>query len=260
MPRNTRQNTKSITKIYHVILRGINKQNIFFNNHDRSVFLGMLKKAKDEFDVDIYTYVLMNNHVHLVLHDKNDKLSKIMHSLCLKYAQYFNNTYDRIGHLFQNRFKSICVETDRYLLNLIRYIHKNPEKENIARMEDYKWSGYKEYISMKDIVDTEFVLKMFDTNSNKAVEKFLRFNKETEREYSDAEFEGVKLTDDEAIENIKRILRIDNILSIQRLDKKSQKEYIQKISNIKGIYVEQISRILGINKNVIYELRKKNNL
>ena len=93
-------------------------------------------------------------------------------------------------------------------------------------------------------------------NSQKKKIKFFTFNKGIEREYSDAEFECEKMTDDEAVENIKRLLEIDNLQNIQRLNKELQKEYIQKISKIKGIYVKQISRILGIDKNIIYELRK----
>lgn len=256
MSRVSRYDIKNESNIYHIILRGVNKQNIFLENYDRTFFLNKLEKTKDEYNSDIYTFVLMNNHVHLVIYDKENTLSKMMHSICTSYARYFNETYNRCGHLFQNRFKSIGVNSDRYLLNLIRYVHKNPEKEGIAKMEDYEWSGYQEYLGKKKIVNTEFVLEMFDENKTKAIEKFFTFNKGIEREYSDAEFECEKMTDDEAVENIKRLLEIDNLQNIQRLNKELQKEYIQKISKIKGIYVKQISRILGIDKNIIYELRK----
>lgn len=257
MPRLSRLDMKIESKIYHVILRGVNKQNIFLENQDRSVFMTKLENAKNKFSAEIYTYTLMNNHVHLVIHDNQDKLSEMIHSLCTGYAKYFNERYNRIGHLFQNRFKSIGVNSDRYLLNVIRYIHKNPEKEGISRMEKYKWSGYKEYLGEKGLVSTKYVLEMFDEDENKAIEKFIIFNKGIERDYSDAEFENEKMTDDEAVENINRILGLRNLQNIHKMNKELQKEYIQDISKIKGIYVGQISRILGIDKSVIYNMRKK---
>ena len=259
MPRFSRSEILKYTNTYHVILRGINKQDIFYENQDRVKFLKKLSFVNKKFGCDILAYALMNNHVHFAIRDNKEELSSFMHVLCTSYAKYFNEKYDRVGHLFQNRFKSIGVNSDRYLLNLIRYIHKNPEKEGISRMEDYEWSSYKTYLGQNGIVNTKAVLEMFDTNLNKAIKKFIEFNKESERRYSDSEFEDEKMTDEEAIENIKRILGINNIQNIAKLNKELQKKYVLKISNLKGIYVEQMSRILGIDKQMIYRMRKRNN-
>ncbi len=258
MPRVSRENSKTITQTYHIIIRGINKQDIFFDNYDKKKFLEELLKTKNKYDYDIYAYALMNNHVHLAIYDKSDSKSNIMHMLCTSYAQYFNRKYERVGHLFQNRFKSICINTDRYLLNLIRYIHKNPENDNICKMESYEWSSYNEYLYGEKIASTNFILEMFGDERKQAIEKFIFFNRAEEKEFSDGEFENEKMSDDVAIENIRRILEIDNLQKIQLLNKNVQEEYILKIIEIKGITVEQISRILGIDRKRIYRIKIKN--
>lgn len=129
MSRIPRRHLKSITKTYHILLRGINKQDIFLDNVDKSKFFRELKRAKEEFGFKIDAYVIMNNHVHLVIYDENDNLSKIIHKIATKYGLYFNKKYDRVGHVFQNRYKSICVETEAYLKNLVRYVLRNPQKD-----------------------------------------------------------------------------------------------------------------------------------
>lgn len=128
MPRLTRKQSKTVTRTYHILIRGINKQDIFEDDQDRSKFLRELNLSKQEYTYSICTYVLMRNHVHLVIYDEKDKISEIIHKLCTKYAIYFNKKYNRVGHVFQNRFKSIGVDTEEYLKNLVRYIHKNPQK------------------------------------------------------------------------------------------------------------------------------------
>ena len=145
MPRSCRENQKSYTGVYHVILRGINQQEIFYDNTDRRKFLKCIKETKEKYYYDLYAYVLMHNHVHLVIMDKEDKLSKVIQSLAISYALYFNKKYNRIGHVFYNRFKSKYVENLPYLLNIIRYIHFNPEKSGICQYSKYYWSSYHEY-------------------------------------------------------------------------------------------------------------------
>ena len=123
MPRLARNDNKTITNTYHIIARGINKQDIFLDENDKQKFYSIIKNAKEKYQFDLYSFVLMNNHVHLTIYDKNDEMSKMMHRICTAYAMYFNKKYERVGHVFQNRFKNICVDTEIYLLNLIRYIH-----------------------------------------------------------------------------------------------------------------------------------------
>ena len=121
MPRQPRKIGN--TKIYHCILRGINKQDIFLDNQDFLKFKKEIIATKEKFSYKLYSYVLMSNHIHLQIKDDHGNLSKIMQSLQIRYADYFNKKYDRVGHLFQDKFKSQCVETDYYILNLFDNFH-----------------------------------------------------------------------------------------------------------------------------------------
>ena len=262
MPRIARENLKTITKTYHIIIRGNNKQDIFTCENDRKKFINLLKKTKEEYSFRVYLFVLMTNHVHFVIYDENDRMSKIMHKLCSSYAKYFNKEYNRVGHLFQDRYRSISVNDDKYLFNLIRYIHSNPEKEGIGSITEYKWSSYGDYINRNKnkITDTEFILGLFESKQEDALSSFIKFNaKEDKRGYLETKLicEN-KLSDDEAIIYIKEILGIDNILLITNYNKEIRDSYIYKISKIRGIYKNQIARILGISERSVERIIEKN--
>ena len=117
MPRKFRE--KSFTNTYHCIIRGINKQNLFFDQQDKDKFLNELKKTKDKYNYSLYAYCIMSNHVHLLIKDNNNKLQSIMQSITISYSIYFNKKYDRSGHLFENRYKSSSIESKSYILTYI---------------------------------------------------------------------------------------------------------------------------------------------
>lgn len=255
MPRSSRESKKSFTGVYHIILRGINSQEIFFDNMDREKFIKEIRNTKEMYNYKLYAYVLMNNHVHMLIQDENDLISKIIQSLATRYAMYFNKKYERIGHLFYNRFHSKCVEDERYLLNVQKYIHKNPQKDGICRMEQYKWSSYQEYIGNHDITDTEFILTILNENREKAIEIWKDYHEEIiNSEYNDEiEFEiKQNLTDDEAIYQIKQKLQIDNVLEIQKYSANYRNKIIREIAFIPGMKKEQLARIIGVSKRTIY--------
>lgn len=252
MPRSARQNNINDSKIYHLILKGVNSQEIFFEDSDRLKLLDLLKQTKEMYPYDIYAYVLMDNHIHLIVFDEQDNLSQIMHKICTIYAIYFNKKYERTGHLFQDRFKSKCVNTEIYLLNLQRYIHKNPQKDGICKMENYRWSSYKEYIGIARIVNTKFILDIFSEDRKKAVERFINYNKMDDNEYEIKEFTTKNvLTDEQAINEIKKKLQIENVMSILNLNINMRDEKIREIANMNIISKKQIARILGISKRTI---------
>ena len=160
------------------MIRGVNKQEIFFDDQDKIVFINLLTKAKEKYSFSLFAYVLMNNHVEIEIKDNENCISKIIQSVATSYAIYFNEKYDRVGHLFQNRFKSKPVENNNYLINLVRYIHQNPEKAKIELTEKYKWSSYFDYINMrKKIVDIEYVYDLIDKDRKKAILEFKEIHK-----------------------------------------------------------------------------------
>lgn len=255
MPRQARR--RSHSNIYHCMLRGINKQDIFFEEKDYLEFQDIIRKTKKKFLYQIYSYVLMPNHIHLEIKDENHKLSQIIHSLGTSYANYFNKKYRRVGHLFENRFKSRNVEDTYYIFNLVRYIHQNPLKAGMSSMEEYKWSSYPEYfnnnkIEEKDrLVDTEEVLKIFLLETKNKKEEFMKFNKrglefQNSTELLEYEMKN-RLTDEEVVYFIKKELGIHNIQEIQRYNMNYRNNIIQRVRNIKGVTQQQIARVLGIN-------------
>ena len=143
MPRTGRK--ISSTGIYHAMVRGINRQNIFHNKEYYSKYLNILRQVASDGGHHILGYCLMRNHVHLLIDTGESGISEIMKRLGIRYAQWYNRKKERCGHVFQDRFKSETVETERYLLTVIRYIHQNPVKAGIvANAEDYPWSSFKE--------------------------------------------------------------------------------------------------------------------
>lgn len=258
MPRYSREHQKFYTNVYHVILRSINQQEIFYDNADRGKFLNCIKVTKEKFQYDLYAYVLMDNHIHLLLMDKQDNLSKVIQSIATSYALYFNKKYNRIGHVFYNRFKSKYVETLPYLLNIVRYIHFNPEKSGMCQFDRFYWSSYNEYIKSSNLVDTAKVLKMAEMNT----EMFRNFHEEYEKikgfEKDDFEIENVSLDDETAIQKMKEKLNVENIVSIQNLSVEQRDKAIAQVCMIEGIDRKQLARILGINERTIYRAMQKN--
>ena len=132
--------------LYHVMSRGNEGNDIFLDDRDRQRFLYALGEFYERFDIEIFAYVLMRNHYHLLIRTHRPNLSKAMQWLGVTYTRRFNNTHERSGHLFQGRFKSIIVQNDAYLMQLSCYIHRNPLRAKIVnRLMDYRWSSYPSY-------------------------------------------------------------------------------------------------------------------
>lgn len=169
--------------VNHVIARGNNKENIFCENADKVMYLDLLKKYRDKYDFMLYAYALMDNHLHLLIEVRDIPLSGIMQGLQLSYTQYFNKKYDRVGHVFQQRYKAMLCGEDDYLLALIKYIHANPAKAGLSPTLDYEWSSHKDYIKAEsELVSTGFVLDYFGDGSKNAVQKYLEFMQDSREE------------------------------------------------------------------------------
>jgi putative transposase len=202
---------KSSTGIYHVMMRGINRQNILHDDEDRQRFIELLKKVKETSMCEIYGYCLMDNHIHLLILEGKEDLSQIMKRIGTSYAYWYNKKYERSGHLFQDRFKSEIVEDDSYFLSVLRYIHQNPLKANIVNtIHEYNWSSYKAYLNMDGIgegfIDIRFVLGMFGTDVSEAMERYIRYMGEPQYEMHLDGNEKKKCTDDEVKHELAKLL------------------------------------------------------
>lgn len=144
MPRKNRR--ESGTEVYHIIVRGNNKEKIFEKNSDKIAFMNILKKGQTYYTTEMYAYCIMINHVHIMLKAGYDVLPRFMQRINSTYAEYYNARYDRTGHVFQGRYYSDCVETEEYYWCCLRYIHNNPVKINLAAHPfDYEFSSAAEY-------------------------------------------------------------------------------------------------------------------
>ena len=132
--------------LYHILSRGNEQKDIFYDDQDRLLFLKTIGEMSERFEIDVFAYVLMGNHYHLLFKTNRANLSKSMQWLGLTYTRRFNLRHFRSGHLFQGRFKSIIVQNDAYLMRLSWYVHRNPLRAGIVeRLADYHWSSYKAY-------------------------------------------------------------------------------------------------------------------
>jgi REP element-mobilizing transposase RayT len=147
MPRKPRLEYENA--FYHVMNRGRRREMIFHDDIDYQAFIDILKDVHERFDCIIHCYCLMGNHYHLLLETPSANLSRIMRHINGVYTQAYNRLKKTDGSLFRGRFKSILVDKDAYIMQLSRYIHRNPidmKKPLVAKLEDYRWSSYRAYI------------------------------------------------------------------------------------------------------------------
>jgi REP element-mobilizing transposase RayT len=184
------QRIKAEFTTYHIIQRGNERKNIFYCDADKYRYLDIVARTKEKYNFMIYCYCLMNNHVHLLVNDNGNDISKLMKSINVSYVSYFNKVYERCGHLFQDRFRSEIIDNDPYLLEVSRYIHNNPVKAGIvARPGEYRWSSYNAYVGkatmIKKLLDTNTILDIFSEQRNKAVMEYFRFMQNDEHDAAD---------------------------------------------------------------------------
>lgn len=181
MPRIAR--IKNSAGIYHIMVRSISDVPLFKNSQDKEKYLKLIKKYLNIFRFKVYAYCLMTTHAHLIIDCSGADISKIMKSINQSYAAYFNNKYNRHGHVFQDRFHSKIIDNDKYLINLSIYIHNNPK--DIAKYKDnvekYKYSSLGIYLGLAldkfAILDTNFILQHFNDNKSLAQKSYIELIK-----------------------------------------------------------------------------------
>jgi len=164
--------------LYHVILRGNARQDIFFTPEDRSAFYGLLAEGVRRFGYRVHAFCLMSNHVHLALQAGDESLSRGLQNLAFRYTRHVNTARKRAGHLFEGRYKAFLVDQDRYGLELVRYIHLNPVRAGmVAEAAAYPWSGHRAYLGEEVLawLTTDWVLGQFGVTAGVARRRYARF-------------------------------------------------------------------------------------
>jgi len=227
---------------YHVIVRGNQRQNIFLDEQDKREFLNRVQRYKKELGFVLYAYVLMSNHLHLLIETPEVPISRIMQRINLTYTQFFNKKYSTVGHIFQGRYKSFLCDRDEYLLSLVRYIHANPVRAKLVEQpHEYKWSSHRDYLSgCKGLVDAHRVLQMFSKELSQARRQYREFLKEGQDGGKDETlYKGMKqqiLGDDAFVEEVeKKVIR--GGISLKR---PSLQEVLKAVSEVSGISEEDM--------------------
>ena len=165
--------------LYHVTARGNAQENIYFIDDDRKQFLTLLQNTVRRYDWYCHAYCLMDNHYHLMIETSMPTLSKGMKYLNGTYTQYINRQHQRVGHVFQGRFKAILVQKDSYLLELVRYIVLNPVRAQMVRnAKEWRWSSYRAtagYDESAACLTAEWVLAGFADTKNLAQQRYRDF-------------------------------------------------------------------------------------
>lgn len=288
MARPLRQISRS--GIYHVILRGVNKQRIFEQTEDYEAFYRVMKfvqthdTQRQRVDTPcfyLYSFCVMDNHVHLLIQPNGYELGRIMTRIQTAYAIYFNNTYERVGHLFQDRFKSEVVEDANYFYTLLHYIHNNPVKAGITRSpEQYPYSSFNELtrfatqkgltlmgslcvyptdgnilgISQKDVCEyllsetsePEFKgiigsLKVLTQSSDSAICRYLRAH---------LQWQTADEQDKAIVDTLLELTGVANMTEFQRLDRNTMRTALAYVRD-SGASTRSISRLTGIAIGVI---------
>lgn len=178
---------------YHVILRGNAKQDIFHGDEDRLRFYLLMQEGTERYGHRIHAFCLMTNHVHLLVQVANVPLPRIMQNLTFRYTRWANWQQGKSGHLFQGRYKAILVDADAYLLELVRYLHLNPVRAEIAADPiTYPWSSHRAYSGQETIpwLCTDTVLSNFAKRAETARKKFEAFVEDGLKEGHRPEFHG----------------------------------------------------------------------
>lgn len=167
--------------LYHVTSRGDGHEDIFLDDGDRELFLGVLSEAGEIFNWTMHSYCLMGNHYHLLVETLDSNLSKGMRHLNGVYTQRFNRKYKRVGHVFQGRYKAIIVQKETYLLELSRYIVLNTVRARMVRSAkdwSWSWSSYRSSAGLADCpswLETDWLLSAFSDKRAEAIERYRAF-------------------------------------------------------------------------------------
>jgi len=263
MSRKAREASDS--GIYHVMLRGVNRQDIFECDKDYLKFLDLLRRAafpRDENNkplppnLVIFAYCLMPNHVHLLVREQPKvPISDAMKSISVSYAYYFNQKYEHLGHLFQDRFRSETVNDMEYFITLLRYIHQNPVAAMIVRrVDDYRWSSWCEFnTTLPCDVHVCSVSSVFQKIPYKELEGYVHEPIPKVQRILDFDNDtSVRVSDD----MVRDFVSFDcgtNVTDIQSLDKELRNEILLRMYKF-GASIRQIARMTGVSRGLIERL------
>ena len=229
---------------YHFSTDHLEKRRLFSDRKDFIYAVNSLAILLPSESVQIIAYCLMDNHLHLLLRVE-DGVSMLVKKVASSYVYYFNHKYDRIGHLFQDRYKSEAVNSDDYLLTVARYILQNPLKAGLCGIKDYRWSSWAEIETNDGLCDTQVLCECVGDRQS-LLAYCLTPSDDTCLDIR----ESKAIRDDEARSVLCRIARMNNPSDIATLEKHRRNTVLAQ-AKAKGLSVRQISRITGLERNIV---------
>lgn len=251
MPRSARK--KSETGIYHVMLRGINRQPIFEDEEDYRRFLYVLRDCKRVSGFQLFAFCLMPNHIHLLIRAIREPLDLIFKRIGTRFVYWYNLKYERVGHLFQDRYKSEPVEDDAYFLTVLRYIVQNPMKAGLeATPGTYRWSCYRDYSAAKSyMTDTDFADGFFPSRADLLA--YLR--QPNEDRAMDLRPSIVRISDQKAASIARTITGCASVSAFQQLDRQRQLDSVLQLRQ-HNLTIAQITRATGMSPATVSRILK----
>ncbi|KUG02756.1 hypothetical protein ASZ90_019832 [hydrocarbon metagenome] len=243
---------KSESGYYHIMMRGNERRDIFLDDQDKIRFIETISEKKQEDRFYLHAFCLMDNHIHLMVSEGTEDIATVIKRIAVSYVYYFNKKYKRVGHLFQDRYRSEVVEDDRYVLALARYIHNNPVKAGLTKTAgEYRWSSYICYIDEKQylnkILDKQIILAMFSEDKEKAKKLYKEFmNKENDDQFIDLQEEKQIMDEEEAKLLFKQL----------SAGQGENKEIIREFKQKTNLSLRQIAAIAGISKDKVNKFLK----
>lgn len=279
--------------MYHVILRGVNKQRIFEKPSDYEAMRRIIhfvrthdthKNPTEKPSFFLYAYCIMDNHVHMLIQPNEQQLGQIMKRIMTTYAIYFNNEYERVGHLFQNRYKSEVVEDVKYFFTLLNYIHRNPVEAGLcSHPGQYVHSSFTEWTGMRDGnvvplccfsndnllgLSSEQIRDVVTQEEGTPKESLLigtlkKLTRESNNElcqYIRTKLDWVSVEEKDAaiVKLLLEMTETKNISEFQQLDKKSMRRALAIVRD-SGVQQARLARLTGIPVGVIRYAKVKFN-
>ncbi|MCP3892618.1 MAG: transposase, partial [Desulfobulbaceae bacterium] len=202
---------------YHVMNRGRRSEPIFHQHSDYQMFLELLKQSKELWNINIAAYCLMTHHYHILIQTPDANISRAMRHINSIYTQRFNKKHGFDGPLFRGRFKSVLVCDDSHLLELVRYIHKNPVRASrVTDMADYRWSSHKGYLSYAKTwnwIEKDLIFSMLTPKKKGRLKAFIEF---------------MEQDDSERIKRFFSLKQLPSLLGPERFTTKIRKEFYFK--------------------------------
>ena len=255
MPKPKRQ--KSGIRTYHVVIKGADRQLLFEEKNDYQKYLELLKHYKSECNFELFAYCLMSNHVHLLIrHSPDISLETIFRKLNTAYSVWFNMKYNRTGFVQNGRYFSEPVDTVKYLLTVVRYIHNNPTRAGLEQAPgtSYHYSSYYDYLNAhNNLTDTDFVLGIV---GGQELFRAFHITDSTDDCCLDINKFRKRIPDDVAQEIICQISSCNCTADFQKLSIPERNEKLIEIHN-KGVSIRQLNRLTGTPRGVIERVLAK---